>query len=441
MEEAEYTADAFTDWMQYHASGGQIGAVNRGLLPHQKERLDALFERSGIIADEQGSGKTLTAVTAALIAATRGLTMLIIIPVAAAAAFEHELARVKKARVDMPGSTPRPPLQIQRVRSNNKSARANDLSSNICMVTHQWLQNAWSNLQSKKHISKACYMSIFHRKWDMVVVDEAHLARNPTTGLYKALRDIRACTSIMWLMTGTPANAYTKRDLAALTTLVTRRVVAEDDAQKAYAEIAMRILTKDITNLPPCTRHVVYIELDASSRARYDAECVRETPNPANQGARIQAALGKIEAASHLAERGTVIFCEWLTVLNRLHAHLLETRSDLRVGTYTGDCSEGQRIDVVRRANAGEVDVLLITAAGSVAINLQDAFWRVIFVTLSYAPAVHLQTISRVHRKGQLRDVEVIFVVAKDTIEMNIIDILLAREKDATAAANTACRK
>lgn len=64
---------------------------------------------------------------------------------------------------------------------------------------------------------------------------------------------------------------------------------------------------------------------------------------------------------------------------------------------------------------------MLSTRAGGLGINLTSAS-KVIIYDSDFNPHVDIQAIDRCHRIGQTKEVEVFRLVAKDTIEENMIE-------------------
>ena len=76
--------------------------------------------------------------------------------------------------------------------------------------------------------------------------------------------------------------------------------------------------------------------------------------------------------------------------------------------------------------------LFVTTNAGSIGLNLQAAN-TVINVDLPWNPAVLEQRISRAHRMGQKRPVQVFIMVTEDTLEENLLGTLAAKHELALA--------
>ena len=125
-----------------------------------------------------------------------------------------------------------------------------------------------------------------------------------------------------------------------------------------------------------------------------------------------------------LGDRQTkvVVFSQWL----RMHELLVRRIEKHGWGhvLFHGGVESGKRkalVDSFR--NDPACRVFLSTDAGGVGLNLQHAN-IVVNVDLPWNPAVLEQRIGRVHRIGQRRPVQVVNLVAENSIEQQMLDVL-----------------
>jgi SNF2 family DNA or RNA helicase len=84
---------------------------------------------------------------------------------------------------------------------------------------------------------------------------------------------------------------------------------------------------------------------------------------------------------------------------------------------FTGDTPQVDRGNIIKRFQSGQSRVFIGTiAAGGVGITLHSAS-TVIFVDRDWSPALNAQAEDRLHRIGQKNAVQVIDIIAKDTID------------------------
>ena len=135
---------------------------------------------------------------------------------------------------------------------------------------------------------------------------------------------------------------------------------------------------------------------------------------------------GKVEALSRLLEAykanndRVLVFSQFVQVLDILE-HVMETLgvSFFRLDGSTNVAERQSMIDEYN-LNPSITVFLLSTKAGGAGINLASAN-KVIIFDSSFNPQDDIQAENRAHRVGQTREVEVIRLVSRDTIEENIL--------------------
>ncbi len=141
-----------------------------------------------------------------------------------------------------------------------------------------------------------------------------------------------------------------------------------------------------------------------------------------------------IELLSTIGE--PAVLWTWHRDVAKQIAHKAESKLGLRVVCVTGDTPEKERQEAIRRFQVGAVDVFVGTLAiGSVGIDLTRARISV-FVELSYTPADHAQAEARTWRSGQKRACMTYWMVADETIEDRVIEILIRKS---IAARESVC--
>jgi hypothetical protein len=121
-----------------------------------------------------------------------------------------------------------------------------------------------------------------------------------------------------------------------------------------------------------------------------------------------------------------VIFSQWANMLALTEPVI--KRVGLGYVKLTGDVPSSKRGALIQQFfDDPACRVFLSTDAGGVGLNLQAAS-LVINLDLPWNPAVLEQRIARAHRHGQPSSVQVINLVAKDTIEERMLDTLAAKK-------------
>ena len=121
-----------------------------------------------------------------------------------------------------------------------------------------------------------------------------------------------------------------------------------------------------------------------------------------------------------------VVFSQWANMLAFTEPAL--QRIGLGYVKLTGAVPSAKRGDLIQKFfDDPACRVFLSTDAGGVGLNLQAAS-LVINLDLPWNPAVLEQRIARAHRHGQHSSVQVINLIAKDTIEERMLDTLAAKK-------------
>ncbi len=117
-----------------------------------------------------------------------------------------------------------------------------------------------------------------------------------------------------------------------------------------------------------------------------------------------------------------VVFSQW-TRTHEIVIRRLEARDIGYVSFHGGVASEKRPALVQRFRDDPDCRVFLSTDAGSTGLNLQHAS-TLINMDLPWNPAVLEQRISRIHRMGQKRPVQIVNYVSKGTIEEGMLSVL-----------------
>jgi len=143
-----------------------------------------------------------------------------------------------------------------------------------------------------------------------------------------------------------------------------------------------------------------------------------------------------LEQLSYEEDRKILLFSEWTTMLNLIEP-LIE-RQSINYLRLDGSVPQKKRQGMMHQfQHDPDCRAFITTNAGSTGLNLQAAN-TVINVDLPWNPAVLEQRISRAHRMGQKRPVQVYLLVTEDTLEESLLDTLSAKHKLAQASLDAA---
>ena len=139
-------------------------------------------------------------------------------------------------------------------------------------------------------------------------------------------------------------------------------------------------------------------------------------------------AMRLLEICNDAKEQGRkiIVFSFFRNTLEKVHALLGERCLE----TISGEISPSRRQQIVDEFNNAEPCTVLVSQvqAGGTGLNIQAAS-VVVFCEPQLTPAIENQAISRAYRMGQTRDVLVYRLLADDTIDERMLEILSQKQK------------
>lgn len=412
------------------------------LYPHQITGVEWLQQRTRAgLFDDMGLGKTITAIVAAQKAGVD--SMLVIAPTVVAWNWAREIQRWSHRQVFV-------------LDSAAKLARADEASmlGAVIVTTHGLT------------ISKPVFEWLRIVKWDLVVLDEAHLFRNASakrTRAFYGTGGIVHRANRVWLLTGTPMPNNSAELWPHLRGLWPDRCPYSFEAfRKEFCELEWSPFTNDWKvignkNLPGLRALIDGLFLRRLKSQHLDLPAIRwETvvlpsgdvpPRLAEIDAEF-AGLPMEEVLEHL--RRSTEFAEWrhlcgvakiastVELLQQddlpkvvVFAHHLDVLDGIEAGLgaancikITGEVSAADRQELVDCFQRLDVRYALcqITAGGT-GITLTAAS-EVVFVELSFVPGDNKQAADRCHRIGQTEPVRVRVLSLANTVDELTSEIL-----------------
>lgn len=431
--------------------------LQAALRPYQADGVSWLqrsahWAPGAVLADDMGLGKTLQALALLLHRAADG-PALVVAPTSVGFNWLSEAARFA------------PGLKCQAYRGRGRQALLGDLAAGDVLIT------SWDVLvRDAGALAEVAFAT--------VVLDEAQAIKNPQTRRHRAAKELDRGFTLA--LTGTPVENRSDELWSLFAVVVPGLLGARAWFHTAFARdvdgtgdtadvartrlgdligpfLLRRTKAAVAPDLPARTEQVLRIELSASERRLYDATR--------------QAAL--IEMTEGEAERARFRMLAVLTRLRQLacHPRLVDPDSRIRsskeaalVELVDGLVREGHRVlvfsqftghldlagralgahrqlrlqgstpaskrgDLVRRFQAGEADVFLISLkAGGTGLNLTAATY-VVHLDPWWNPAAEDQATDRAHRIGQDQPVTVYRLVAADTVEDGILEMQAAKRE------------
>lgn len=331
-----------------------------------------------------------------------------------------------------------------------------------------WLVEHWSQIKTK---------------FDVLVLDELSSFKSQSSKRFKALRKIRGTFKRVIGLTGTP----TPNGLADLwsqfylidgghrlgkTVTVYRqnyfvpgmrngaqiynwRIRGEEAANEIYdliSDISLSMKAKDyLTDLPPRTDNILPVELTAKQMEQYktlEREMVLELDHAdiiadnaaAVTGKLLQLANGgiydedknfthihdlKLDELTRIVDdsqgQPILVFYSFISDLERLKAKFPQAE-------------EIKDTNTLDRWNKGEIPMLLAhPASAGHGLNLQQGGHIIVWFGLTWSLELYQQANARLHRQGQQHPVIVHHLLAKDTVDEQVLKVL--QGKDVTQEA------
>lgn len=294
--------------------------------------------------------------------------------------------------------------------------------------------------------------SILDTDFTSVIFDECHYIKSidnsgkPTAGRGKAALQITEKISNIYMLTGTPITNKTKDIFNILKAInhplsnkwmnFTMRYCAaykdrfgwNMDGSSNMSELheklkpfMMRRLKSELLELPEKIRSFIPVEIDTKEYNRQYNEYMAERANMEKglQLVKLNAlrhllAIQKIpmtlEQIENIVEQNkqVVVFTCYQEVVNQILAKYPQA------GKITGECSSTQRQNIVDNFQAGKIDIVVcnIIAAGvGLTLTTSDT---VIFNDFDWTPANHAQAEDRIHRIGQNKKCNIIYMYANN---------------------------
>jgi superfamily II DNA or RNA helicase len=438
--------------------------VNAQLRSYQTEGVTwmmrlAHWAGGAVLADDMGLGKTLQALTV-LASRARFGPALVVAPTSVGFNWLREAAQFT------------PELRVRLMRGADRRLDADSLGAGDVVVTSY-------DLLSRD-------IEDLGRRWATLVLDEAHAIKNASTQRFKAASAVRADFRLG--LTGTPLEnrlselwslfAVILPDLFGPFESFRERFVRPielnpDTAVRAEVRgwlsrivrpfLLRRTKLEVARELPPKTEVRLDVELSPAERQRYDL--LRKSslqalagldPNLTTEQRRFQVltALTRLRQLACHPQLVDPQAPDESSKLSRLVEHCLElkeegrralvfsqftahldiagpalAREGIQMLRLDGSTPEKQRRDIVTRFQAGEGDLLLLSLkAGGVGINLTAAT-DVVLLDPWWNPAVEDQAADRAHRIGQTQAVNVWRLVARGTVEEQILALHAAKRE------------
>lgn len=437
------------------------------LYDYQKEGVRfAARKGRAILADEMGLGKTVQAIATAELLRREHLVgqVLVLCPATLKYQWENEIHRFTDSKAIV-------------LDSNATSTLSSQLSESDYIIV------AYSSLQGKSALFESGILSDYDYHFDMVIMDEVQRLKNWNTQMAKAARRIVSPYSL--ILSGTPLENRLE-DLYSIVELVDQYLLApyylfrdryiktdENGRTVAYRNLAdlsqrirgvmLRRRKSDVAEqLPERIDTNLFVPMTVEQRDAHESlrhQAARlvskwHRQHALSEADRQQLLLimsqmrmvcdslfvldehsrfdTKVEEVMNLLDQcgifeaegqeKIVIFSQWERMTRLVAAEL--DRSGVDYSYIYGNVPSAERARRIEEFNTNDaIRIMLSTDAGATGLNLQSAN-IIINMDLPWNPAVLEQRIGRIHRIGQQRGIQVYNLIAKDTIEQEMLSKL-----------------
>jgi len=385
----------------------------------------ALVQERVILGDEMGLGKTMQSLAAMChLAAAQGAThFLVVCPASVVINWTREVERhtlLAARRLHLPGP------------KRDAATQEWAAKGGVAITTFETLRSMPTDLD----VSVA-----------MMVVDEAHYAKNPNALRTQAVSEWAERSRRVLFLTGTPMQNRVQEFRVLVGHL--RPEVAEnlditDEAldgtrfRERVAPVYLRRNAEDVlSELPPRLETQEWVALEGAALRAYRKAVLAGNfmamrraafdPGTAAESPKLQRL---VEIVSEAADGGrkVIVFSYFRDVLETV-IEVLQGRDGVPglpvIGPLTGSIAPADRqamVDELTDANGPAVLVSQIQAGG-VGLNVQAAS-VIIIAEPQLTPSSEEQAIARAHRMGQVRPVDVHRLLCEDSVDQRVLELL-----------------
>lgn len=384
-----------------------------------------------LLADDMGLGKTVQSICAL------ESPSLIICPTSVLSGWCKQLRQF------------RPDLSIN---AYHGEARVLDLDSDVTVTTYGVLRRDIELLRS--------------HPWNTLVLDEAHIIKNPYSRVSTAARQLPAVWRLA--LTGTPIENHIV-DLWSQFEFLNPGFFPNYEqfqnwSHQRIANLAQPFImrrTKDTVaaDLPPKTEIILHCDLKDHERQLYSTVLQRARQTLSSEtaasstmqilevllrlrqicchsglvsqelrwkdSAKIELLMQSLEASIE-NKHPALVFSQWTSLLDIVEEHLIQR--GIKFLRLDGSTKDRQAVIDQFQDESGPPVMLISLKAGGVGLTLTRAE-HVYLTDPWWNPAVEEQAVDRAHRIGQTRPVFVYKLIAQNTVEEHVLN--LQREKQA----------
>lgn len=380
----------------------------------------AVHQKRTLLGDEMGLGKTMQAIAAmAALKAEGKHHFMVVCPASVLINWCREITKHSE-------------LAVTKIHGKDEQA-----------LLH-WRENGDVAVTTYESISRFDLPEKF--TFDMLVVDEAHYVKNPEAQRTEAMLKLLKKTESVLYMSGTPlvnrvdemcflVNCLQPEIAKQLEKVKT--VSSAEQFRQELAPVYLRRVRADVLKeLPDLIEKEQWCELNEKEYKIYreavqsgNLMAIRQVSWQVEDLKDSTKAQRLLEICNNAREEGRkiIVFSFFRGTLEKVRKLLGERCMD----TISGDISPARRQEIVDAFNAAEPGAVLVSQvqAGGTGLNIQAAS-VIVFCEPQLTPAIENQAVSRAYRMGQTRDVLVHRLLADETIDERMLEILSGKQKE-----------
>ena len=379
----------------------------------------AVHQKRTLLGDEMGLGKTVQAIAAMAALAAEGKSHFMV--VCPASVLINWCREVKKFS----------DLEVTKIHGNDEDA-----------LLH-WQENGGVAVTTYESISRFALPDEF--RISMVVTDEAHYVKNPDTQRTKALKKLLERTEYVLFMSGTPLENKVE-EMCFLVSCLQPEVAQSlervkflstaEQFRQQLAPVYLRRTRDDVLQeLPDLIEKEQWCDLGDQEKQIYEEAvesgnfmAIRQVSWQVDDLKNSSKAARLLELCDQAKEQGrkVIVFSFFRSTIQKVMSLL----GDRCMEPITGQISPQRRqeiVDAFAKAEDGAVLVSQVQAGGT-GLNIQSAS-VIIFCEPQIKPSIENQAVARAYRMGQVRDVLVYRLLADDTIDERMLELLKTKQQ------------
>lgn len=377
-----------------------------------------LHQKRVLLGDEMGLGKTMQAIAAMVALAAEGKShFMVVCPASVLINWCREIQKFSD-------------LEVTKVHGNDEAALL------------RWRENGGVAVTTFESISRFTLPEKF--RISMIVTDEAHYVKNPEAIRTRALQKLLGRTEYVLFMSGTPLENRVE-ELCFLVSCLQPQIAREledvkflstaDQFRQQLAPVYLRRTRENVLQeLPDLIDKEQWCDLGALEKQAYKASvlsgnfmAIRQVSWQVEDLKASSKAARLLELCDQAREQGrkVIVFSFFRATIQKV----MQLLGDRCTEPITGEISPQRRqeiVDAFGKAPEGSVLVSQVQAGGT-GLNIQSAS-VVIFCEPQIKPSIENQAIARAYRMGQVRDVLVYRLLADDTVDESMLELLKTKQ-------------